>query len=766
MKRHVLFLSMFLVVVWGGRDASAYSWTQSNRLNAYDEGEQDQFGNSVSMGYLGELLVVGSHQDDIGIDDERGSAYIFRRDGQNWISEEKLYATYDSVESDRVRFGASVGISSATYDLCAIGAPQCNEDNSGAVFIYGKDDGFWTVLKKLSPGSLVSASNLGSSVDMNRTGRYVIAGAPRDAGGFVGMAYVFYGGPDWTLVFTTSLEVPETVEEEDYYGRAVGIDPDGEYAIVGAPDRDDDGKAYIYERSSINDWELMTEVVPLDPENCYDFGCSVAIRGRYAIVGDSVNEVDGENMGAAYVFFYNGSTWSQIAKLKAPDRGQYDNFGFSVDITHDYAIVGSGQDDDEGVDAGASYVFQRTGIFDWDYEAKLTASDAGADDDWFGHSVSLGHDNDYAVVGAHRYEGSADNCGAAYVYKKGLVYHLNPDVPSFSSSAAVALVRPQWNERLITNDYYDIEWEYDPSSAVVKHVNLAFRIDAKSWEPITGGTGLPAEPGRFKWLVPKKLSSNRCQIRITEDDPNKFDTNHYFTVFDASGLLVLTAPTEGEVLWAGTSYPIAWYEGDDLDVAEVKLEYQVEAEPNWIPISSSVPNNGSYLWENIPPTFSEHCLMRIRDASDPNNHDISRGMFAIDSGLKLKSPAGGDVLNGGAESKIKWTSVRELSISNVKLEYSITNGEDWELIVASASNNGSWEWTTPSVNAKECLIRISASGNPDIFDMSKDTFGITTCLNRPSADWDGNCHVNFLDLGIMAGQWLNCGDPTGVLCSD
>ncbi|MHC4740525.1 MAG: FG-GAP repeat protein [Planctomycetota bacterium] len=764
MKLHVLFLLISLIFLWGERDASAYSWTQSDRLNAHDEAERGHFGHSTSMGYFGELLVVGSSPPAASWRDDRGSAYIFRRDGQNWTEEMGLYPAYDLIESDRIGFGYSVGTSSTTYNLCAVGAPQCNEDNSGAVFIYGKDNGSWTMLKELSLSSPPSAANLGYSVDMNRTGRYVIASAP-GAGGYPGMAYVFYGWVDWALYFTTSLEVPETVEEDDFYGYAVGIDPEGEYAIVGAHDRDDDGKAYIYQRTSINDWDLMTQIVPLDPENCHEFGCSVAISGRYAIVGDHGNEVDGEMTGAAYVFFNNATGWVQIAKIEAPDRGQSDHFGFSVDITHDYAIVGSYHDDDEGADAGAAYIFQRTGIFDWDYEAKLTASDAGADDDWFGSSVSLSHDNDYAVAGARAYEGSEEDCGAAYIYHKGLIYHSNPDIPPCPSSTAIALVGPQWNERLITDDFFDIRWEYDPCSAV-EHVNLEFHIDNKNWIPILGGKGLPVESGRFKWRVPKRISSNRCQIRITEDDPNKFDNSRYFTVFDANGLLVLRAPKEGEVLWAGASYPIRWYKGDDLDVTHVKLEYQAETEPNWIAISTGVPNTGAYLWENIPPTISRRCLMRISDVSNPSNHDISRGMFAIDSGLKLKTPAGGEVLKGGAEYEIRWASARKLNIANVRLEYSINNGADWDLIVASAPNNNSWEWAVPALNAKKCLIRISASGNPGIFNISRNTFGITTCNNRPNADWDGNCRVNFLDLRILAGQWLKCGDPFGVLCHE
>ena len=106
MKRYSLLLSMFLVAIWGGRDATAYSWTQSDRLNAYDEDEEDAFGRSVSMGYQGELLIVGSPWDDLvaGEGEIGGSAFVFRRDGQNWAFEEKLYATLEVVGSGSAGF--------------------------------------------------------------------------------------------------------------------------------------------------------------------------------------------------------------------------------------------------------------------------------------------------------------------------------------------------------------------------------------------------------------------------------------------------------------------------------------------------------------------------------------------------------------------------------------------------------------------------------------------------------------------------------------
>jgi hypothetical protein len=183
----------------------------------------------------------------------------------------------------------------------------------------------------------------------------------------------------------------------------------------------------------------------------------VALSGDTMIVGapgDSsaatgVNTADAgpssdtaSNSGAAYVFVRNGSNWTQQAYLKASNTGENDNFGWSVAISGDTAVVGAygessaatgvdnttpGQADDSASNSGAAYVFVRSGST-WTQQAYLKASNTGANDN-FGASVAV--TGDTALIGA-QYEGSAatgiDNqspgqaddsangSGAAYVF--------------------------------------------------------------------------------------------------------------------------------------------------------------------------------------------------------------------------------------------------------------------------------------------------------------------------------------------------------------
>ena len=104
------------------------------------------------------------------------------------------------------------------------------------------------------------------------------------------------------------------------------------------------------------------------------FGISVAISGDVAIVGAFGDERAGFNPGGAYIFSFDGTNWIEEAKLTASDPAAIDDFGSSVAISGDVVIVGDPSDDDAGERSGLAYIFGFDGT-SWNEEAKLTASE-------------------------------------------------------------------------------------------------------------------------------------------------------------------------------------------------------------------------------------------------------------------------------------------------------------------------------------------------------------------------------------------------------
>ena len=205
---------------------------------------------------------------------------------------------------------------------------------------------------------------------------------------------------DWqqTAKITASDAAPEHI-----FGYAVSLD--GDYAVVGQGFHANNGTAYIFKRTG-TEWTQEAQLLASDGFPGNAFGYSVAISGDTALIGAPAVS---EWTGAAYVFIRTGATWTQQAKLTAPDGIPADEFGFSVVLDGDTALIGASYAGNGW--SGKAYVFTRTGTT-WAVEATLTASD-GQPEDQFGWSVSLS--GDFAVIGSVYDD---ERTGSAYVFTR------------------------------------------------------------------------------------------------------------------------------------------------------------------------------------------------------------------------------------------------------------------------------------------------------------------------------------------------------------
>ena len=186
---------------------------------------------------------------------------------------------------------------------------------------------------------------------------------------------------------------------------------------------DNSGSAYVFTRDSDGKWSQVAKLTASDGDTSDEFGYSVAVNGETVVVGahlddhtDGAGDTD-DDEGAAYVFtkpFIGWADMTQTAKLTAFGAAAGDEFGISVAVDGNTILVGAHQNDS---DDGAAYVFTKpyTGWANSNETAKLIASDAAADDE-FGISVAL--DGDTAVIGARQDDDNGNQSGSAYVFTK------------------------------------------------------------------------------------------------------------------------------------------------------------------------------------------------------------------------------------------------------------------------------------------------------------------------------------------------------------
>lgn len=158
-----------------------------------------------------------------------------------------------------------------------------------------------------------------------------------------------------------------------------------------------------------------SKLLPIPPAADASFGQTVAIDGNTAVVG-APNEANGGdiNVGAAYVFTFDGAAWSQAARLTASDGAAGDLFGTAVAIDDGTIVVGARGQDEFAGNAGAAYVFTGSGSA-WSQADKLLPSSMG--DNAFGFTVAV--DGDRIAVGAPYTGSGTTNSGAAYIFDAG-----------------------------------------------------------------------------------------------------------------------------------------------------------------------------------------------------------------------------------------------------------------------------------------------------------------------------------------------------------
>jgi hypothetical protein len=150
-----------------------------------------------------------------------------------------------------------------------------------------------------------------------------------------------------------------------------------------------------------------------NPENIDgDFGSSLDIDGDYAIVGAQSNDGGGSSEGSAHIFHRDSNgNWNLVSNLVSPTSTA--RFGHDVAISGDYAVVGS----DTGGSTGEAYVFYRSGSNpeDWDLGVDITPAGLSGSDR-FGDSVEI--DGDYVVVGATGRNGGGSDEGTVFVFNR------------------------------------------------------------------------------------------------------------------------------------------------------------------------------------------------------------------------------------------------------------------------------------------------------------------------------------------------------------
>ena len=275
------------------------TWSDPQKLTPANGASGDGFGHSVAIS--GDYILVGSYKHDLTGKDDAGAVYVYKKGALSWEYQKKITLDVNAAVGDN--FGVSVSLFG---DRALVGAYKKdgpdNEVDMGAAYIFDRDGEDWLFTKKLSPDESTAYLNFGKCVSLYEN--YAVVGSPTNSKKTSGFVYVFHhNGTTWNQ---ETKFAPAVLPGENWWGTSVAIEnnkiiggdySDGDHGAVYIYEKDASIWNYIQKITP-------TDAQPSDDDK---FGCSVALSSGKIIVGarDGLAKEGGsaiEMAGAAYIY--------------------------------------------------------------------------------------------------------------------------------------------------------------------------------------------------------------------------------------------------------------------------------------------------------------------------------------------------------------------------------------------------------------------------------------------------------------------------------
>ena len=339
----------------------AGSWTQEAQLVASNADFLDYFGAAVAID--GDRAIVGA-TDAGSLTDPvlalSGAAYVFDRSGTTW-TETGLLVPDDPVFQGFFGFAVDIDGNRAAVGSWAAGGPV---GRPGAVYVFEETAGVWSQTAKILADDAFNTAGFGWSLTL--AGDELFVGAPFDNGVCagdpfceVGAVYQFVRRPGtWNQAAKLT---PPDFEDEDHFGISVALSADT--VVVGTQSSQGGtttGSAYVYTRA-MSGWDFEQKLLPAGVQPFDLFGASVAIEGDRVVVGAPRDDAHLPEAGAFYLFTRSGTVWSEILEATAPDTEVSSNLGTSIRLRGDTVLVAVPKDDHPGNVHGSIQRFELYG---------------------------------------------------------------------------------------------------------------------------------------------------------------------------------------------------------------------------------------------------------------------------------------------------------------------------------------------------------------------------------------------------------------------
>jgi len=277
---------------------------------------------------------------------------------------------------------------------------------------------------------------------------------------------------------------------------------------------------------------------------------------------------------------------------------------------------------------------------------------------------------------------------------------------------SLTIQSPNGGEEWPVGSEQSITWtSYGP----IENVRLEYSVNGGTfWDEISAST---LNDGNYLWVVPQ-TPSGRSLLRISEAvSGNPWDvSDSLFTLNDASPPSQVTDLT---AVVSDSCIILSWSPAADntgLDHYQVYCDTTSGFTP-----ADAIGSSADTVFvhcDPIPGKIYYYCVSAVDLWG--NEGAYSDEVWAVITFLAITAPNGGEKWPINSEQNITWNT--SVSVGDVRLEYTIDNGQKWHIITENTPNDGSYIWEIPESPSRSSLVRISEASDGDPWDVSDSLF--------------------------------------------
>ncbi|HPJ36720.1 MAG TPA: FG-GAP repeat protein [Spirochaetota bacterium] len=373
-----------------------------HHIYASDGAASTYFGGG-NTGYTTENLCISENGNIIIVGAAMNSAvYVYKKSGTGW---------------DEIQISKPDGSGSSFGNSIA-----CNPDASivviGALskpgfYLYQWNGASYDLINTINSPTAPQTNDFAVTVSISNDGNKIAVGSwHHPMGENKGAVYLYERDKaSWPGSYEKKFMEDELVNN-DIYGIGVKISGDGNTIAIGASYQESQyGAVYIYKWNG-SDWNLITK---FSGTSNYLLGRHIGMsyNGSRIIASERAWSYGNTDQGAAHIYNWNGTTYTETKILSASDGAADDKFGYCVSMSSNGNIIAVSAPSISTA-IGAAYVYRFDGT-DWIEEYKLTASD-GTAGDFYGNMISISGDGSVVAVGAPLDDVVNTDQGSVYLY--------------------------------------------------------------------------------------------------------------------------------------------------------------------------------------------------------------------------------------------------------------------------------------------------------------------------------------------------------------